>query len=309
MAIATTPLFNQISGSAGPVDFRTRRNGKIEIGKKRIPSNPQSTRQLEVRAGYGRLHELWQNASYIDKAQYERLGQLYNVSAWNAFLMRHQSAMSAAPVASWSMAESSGLDLHDLTTNKINGTIYGAVWDTTGPADLSILSYDGIDDFVNCGTNPLLNFTTQNFTLSEWIYLNTPHSPTTFQRGKVNLDGYYTRIEPNGLVRWMFNQLGSNHRTQTSAGEIKIQKWYNIIYSRDGNNCYIFINGQDKTTIQPVMPSPTSSGRNLELGRYGPTDHVLNGFQALPAAYDRRFSEPDALQYYNNTKHLFGVYP
>lgn len=159
MAIATTTLFNEIHGSAGSVDFRTRRNGKIEIGKKRIPSNPQSTEQQNTRNAYGRLHELWQNAAWIDKTQYENIATAYDISAWNAFIMRHLPIMRLNPVAYWPFVENTGTILHDFTTNYNHGTIHGATWETSGKYDIPRLYFDGIDDFVDCHNDPSLNIT------------------------------------------------------------------------------------------------------------------------------------------------------
>ena len=159
MAIATTPLFSRISGSAGSVDFRTRRNGKIEIGKKRIPSNPQSTEQQNTRNAYGRLHELWQNAAWIDKEQYENIAAAYDISAWNAFLMRHLSTMRLNPAAYWPFVEGTNNTLHDFTVNENHGIISGAIWKTTNKFSIPALWFDGIDDRITIPSSPSLLLT------------------------------------------------------------------------------------------------------------------------------------------------------
>lgn len=307
MAIGKTPLFSELSGSCGPVDFRTRRNGKIEIGKKRIPANPQSIRQREVRAGYGRLYEVWQNASYIDKTQYKRLGKLYNVSAWNAFLMRHQSAMSAAPVASWGWVENSGLTLHDLEKNSLHGTIRGAIWNETDIANLSYLSFDGIDDDVEFPINPLLDIT-GSLTIESWI-------STTDLHGNILLHQYNTNnlaYDFGMFSECLFFRQGTATAASyaTSFSKINTGDWVHVGISRIGNgtalnSISLIINGVPDRILQ--LPAvPFSSINNTYLSGNSGTG-LLNGLIAVTNLYNYPKTAAQHLQFYNNTRHLFGV--
>jgi len=309
MAIGTTPLFSKISGSAGPVDFRTRRNGKIEIGKKRIPANPQSTRQLEVRNGYGRLHELWQNASYIDKAQYERLGQLYNVSPWNAFLMRHQPAMSAAPVVSMGMVENSGLSLHDLTANNNHSTISGASWGLLSPANLSYLDFDGIDD--NVTTTLITNFVSGDSTVMTWVYIKDQISPA-YDTGTVfGLNppyGYNTSINTVTDTLNIYKWAGATCQNTILTNYKYVWILLSIVYTQSDFRTKLYINAVLKNNTAGFAPTYTSGSIMLGDMNDG-TDRKFTGNMATFDTYFTPFTGPEIQRYYNSTKHIFGVYP
>lgn len=309
MAIVTTPLFNRISGSAAGVDFRTRRNGKIEIGEKRIPTNPQSNRQLEVRAGYGRLHELWQNASYIDKAQYERLGKLYNVSAWNAFLMRHQSAMSRAPVASWGMVESSGLELHDLTTNENNGTISGATWDKIEIPNISFLNFDGIDDFVACGSHASLNCSC--YGLGAWFQTNDVAPDDDFGYRLITILRVVNSTRISLILRG--SSIGLLYFSLIALdNSMKIIKNYydgkphQIFGTYNGTTYKLYFDGIEQLAHNDSL---SLNFHSCNLATYTPAQGLLKGNGLSFEIYDYAPSDTQILQNYNNTKHLYGVYP
>jgi hypothetical protein len=209
MAIGTTPLFSKISGSAGPVDFRTRRNGKIEIGKKRIPANPQSTRQLEVRAGYGRLHELWQNAPWIDKNPINSNAKLDKLSSWNEWLKYHLPIMSLDPAFYWPCVEGTNNTVHNITKNISDGTIYGMLWNQLNSKLWSLYS-DGIDDGVIMADNPLHSLNNE-LTIKLWIYprTQTDNYSLVFHKGGYGNGGFVAQNSTVGTDKILFG-IGSN---------------------------------------------------------------------------------------------------
>lgn len=87
MAIGETPMFDHLSGSAGPVDFRTRRNHKIEIGKKRIPDQPErSDAQQEINQMYGYAVEIWRTSSADEQKNFSDEGDKTNITGFNWLL-------------------------------------------------------------------------------------------------------------------------------------------------------------------------------------------------------------------------------
>jgi len=84
MAIGKTPLFSELSGSCGPVDFRTRMNGKIEIGTNRDPTKkPKTAAQQQINEMYGYAVEIWNTSSEINKNAWNEKGDLLQISGWN----------------------------------------------------------------------------------------------------------------------------------------------------------------------------------------------------------------------------------
>lgn len=254
MAIGTTPLFSKISGSAGPVDYRTRRNGKIEIGKKRIPANPQSTEQQNTRNAYGRLHELWQNAAWIDKTQYENIAAAYNISAWNAFLLRHLPTMRLNPSSYWPFVEGAGNTLHDFTKNENHGTIYGATWQKTGKFNIPRLYFDGLDDYVDCGNNDSLNIAAEsciNIKLSPFDTIDSTLVSHLWPLSKSDSGpcGYAASFR-GGLGNLVFYSWDcvSGVSTYSTTTEWIGKTWYDLAYTNGGGSRNIMVNGLIEAT-------------------------------------------------------------
>lgn len=76
-----TSLFGKLKN----VEFRTRRDGRIELGARRIPKQPLSPAQLSVREAYGKIYQKWTQLSEEEKQYYNSLGKAEKLSGWNVF--------------------------------------------------------------------------------------------------------------------------------------------------------------------------------------------------------------------------------
>ncbi len=65
-------VITKISGKLKNVEFRTRRDGRIELGARRIPKQPLSPAQLSVRKAYGKIYQKWTQLSEEEKAYWKR---------------------------------------------------------------------------------------------------------------------------------------------------------------------------------------------------------------------------------------------
>ncbi|MFA5021448.1 MAG: LamG domain-containing protein, partial [Patescibacteria group bacterium] len=77
------------------------------------------------------------------------------------------------PVGWWKMDEATGATVRDYSVNGNTGTKYWMSTSTNyGLVDGKIgkaLSFDGVDDYVDCGNGASLDMTTNNFTVETWI--------------------------------------------------------------------------------------------------------------------------------------------
>jgi hypothetical protein len=80
---------------------------------------------------------------------------------------------NAVPVIKglWHLDEGSGVTAYDSTANNNDGTIYGASWVTPGRFGRA-LSFDGVDDYVDCGNDASLKITSA-LTVEAWINWDT----------------------------------------------------------------------------------------------------------------------------------------
>jgi len=70
-------------------------------------------------------------------------------------------------VAEWHFDEGYGSVLKDSSGNGNDGTIYGATW-VDGKFGKA-LSFDGVDDYVDCGNDRIFDFGTNTFTIETWV--------------------------------------------------------------------------------------------------------------------------------------------
>jgi hypothetical protein len=68
----------------------------------------------------------------------------------------------------WNL-DDSGYIAADSSPYGNDGTVYETAW-TTGKIN-GALSFDGVDDYVDCGNDTSLDFSTEDFSISVWIYI------------------------------------------------------------------------------------------------------------------------------------------
>ncbi|RLF66947.1 MAG: hypothetical protein DRN30_01115 [Thermoplasmata archaeon] len=79
------PLFTELHGKVKSLEFRTRRNGLIEISARRKPKQPETEKQKAVKRAYGRIYQMWTQLSDEEKEYYNQLGKKEGLSGWNVF--------------------------------------------------------------------------------------------------------------------------------------------------------------------------------------------------------------------------------
>ena len=87
-------IMNEIRGKIKNVEFRTRRDGRIELGARRIPKQPLSPAQLSVREAYGKIYQKWTQLSEEEKQYYNSLGRKEGLSGWNVFFREKMKAQT-----------------------------------------------------------------------------------------------------------------------------------------------------------------------------------------------------------------------
>jgi hypothetical protein len=194
-----------------------------------------------------------------------------------------------------SMNEGAGTSAFDLSPYNNAGTINGATW-VDGKYGKA-LSFDGINDYVDCGTSSTLDFTTQDFSLEAWVYPTKISSyPYLFDKVSWANYGYAVQIYPSGFVEFGTNYAGHYQETRSYAGDIVINNWYHLIIVRAGTAGKIYINGVDRTQVAPILVNLASSAaRSL---RIGGTIAPLEGTIDEVRIYNRALTQAEILQLY-----------
>ncbi|RZN42511.1 MAG: DUF11 domain-containing protein [Methanosarcinales archaeon] len=193
-------------------------------------------------------------------------------------------------VAEWRFDEGSGSVLVDSSGNGNDGVIYGATW-VEGKCE-GALRFDGVDDYVDCGSDASLEFGTSTFTIETWV--KTTDTTTDGWKGIVgrwdDSNGYWLQYAPS-TGAWAFGWHGSTFLNPTKR--IGDGNWHHVVSKRVGlTSAELYIDGAfigsrtdlprtSSDTIDPLSMGRLSSG----YGRYfkGIIDEVLIYNRALTA--------------------------
>lgn len=193
----------------------------------------------------------------------------------------------------------SGNTWTDLSGNGRNGSlINGAVFTTAD--GISYVNCDGSNDFVNLGN--ILNYTTQNFTISGWYRFNafaTDNIP--FFKGQYQANGFYLTIQSGGNLVFFTNQSGATQISNTSTNAFYTNNWMFISCVRTGSTVRTYVNGTLSTTAYGTHINPASSSDNLLLGAYA--TFIYSSVRiGLFIAHAKALSDQEVVELYHFTK-------
>ena len=179
----------------------------------------------------------------------------------------------------WPLAEGAGTLCYDGSGNGQTGTITNGEddeWLTgqTGCPQLvegynRKLLFSG-DDYVDCGNNSSLNFTTSNFSISCWVYI---HDLTDVgyivRRGGWGSNGWYTYLDTSGRLQIYTNDSGQGDphtQTMSNSSVITANTWHHIVWVRNGATGVIYVDGTDETASGDSMIDPATSTNTCYIG-------------------------------------------
>jgi len=181
--------------------------------------------------------------------------------------MNTQHPLNKGLVGYWIFNEKAGINVYDITQNKINGTannfaLTGNTSNWVGSPMGGGLHFDGSDDFVNIGTliHQYVDYD-RPFSTSFWFTLTTYASSYYGLMGNVSQTGTaYDDVEfrvdfAGDRFDFVFQSAASinvqdGYRWATGDKNIAINKLYNLVYTYDGLNTTtstkIYLNGQEE---------------------------------------------------------------
>ncbi|ODS36223.1 hypothetical protein BEH94_05200 [Candidatus Altiarchaeales archaeon WOR_SM1_SCG] len=180
------------------------------------------------------------------------------------FFISHAGASEEGLVAYYSFDNDDGDVLHDLSGNKNNGTIYGAV-QRPGKSGKA-LEFDGSYDYADCGNKPTLAIM-DSITVEAWIKPGSEYKNYGIvgNIGNVELKGY-ALITRGSTNKYSF-MLGDARTQIYLDSDVPVDtNWHHIAgVRRDGIN-YIYVDGvrQNNTNNYSILPST----KNTNIGRF-----------------------------------------
>ena len=193
--------------------------------------------------------------------------------------------------------------MNDLSGN-YNGTASGMTY-TTGILGQAG-DFDGSGDYVTISataTTPL-DFSTENFSISHWVYPhNTAESAiysSKWSTGATALRSYYFGHDSSGYVR-----VNENPGTLfTSTGTVTQNAWNHVVYVRDANTLYIYINGSLASSDPKTNTIDQAGTQNIYFGRVQgtPTGDMYDGLMDQTRYFNKAISASEVTTLYNEVE-------
>jgi len=185
-------------------------------------------------------------------------------------------------LALWHMGEGSGSIIHDASGNGFDGTIYGATW-TDGICG-GALEFDGMDDYVGCGSIPVGAPAYESFTLEAWIN-TTSTSGVIIQR---QYAGHWFHLSLTDGKLFFLSHPSYDSHIYTVQGTTMLAdgKWHHVVGLRDvaTRELKIYVDGSFENSVGSGF-TPFYLG-DISIGNYftGTIDHVAIYNRALTAS-------------------------
>ncbi|MDJ0504089.1 MAG: hypothetical protein PX635_02435, partial [Nostocales cyanobacterium LE14-WE12] len=208
-------------------------------------------------------------------------GQIDDVRVWKvartqaeiqANLSQKLSGNEQGLAGYWNFEEATGNTVNDLTTNKNNGTLINGVQRTVANSNPitrpegKTLYFDGVNDYINAGTNPSLELST-NLTLEAWI---NPQQDSR-HRGIVGREGEYL-LALSGADNIIYYAVANSNPgwnwISTGYG-VKSNEWSHVAFSYENGRIKTYVNGQLIYTYDGVGTIVDAAPTNLDELRIG----------------------------------------
>jgi len=201
--------------------------------------------------------------------------------------------------------EGQGSTIHDSSGYGNHGTIYGATW-TKGSYGYA-LSFDGVDDYVDCGSDSSLDIS-GDITIALWLYLNQIPSEAAY--GFVGHEDYKNWLlycwEDDIYFRYINTDDNEQFPRVVESLSIGLQH-ITCIWTDNDTTARFYVNGNYEGKFTGTGSIKSTDFSRILIGAVNPTTRLMNGTIAEALIYDRAWTADEVLSYYNATKGRFGL--
>jgi hypothetical protein len=169
--------------------------------------------------------------------------------------------------------------------------------------------FDGTNQYVDCGTNSVLDINQKQQTISCWFKTTQTNFGTygtylVSKIGTVRKWTYSLMMYTGGKIQFQRDD-GTNNPMVTTVLSYNDGKWYNVTVTNDGT-IRIYINGVFVVSGNDTIVNSTSNSNSLWIGSNGNnggyTGAYFNGNISNVQVYNRALSATEVLQNYNALK-------
>ena len=223
-----------------------------------------------------------------------------NFAKAKAFSSNIQNSMLLNLVSEWTFdePEEPGRITKD-SWGSNHGTVSGATYKDKDSGECvfgGCYSFDGDDDYIDCGKNSIFNFKTSNFLFSTWFKTNNSTKRQYLMGfGGISSPNLQFDMNDEGYGLWVYWNGGGSPRARTTIN-YGDNKWHFMVFMRNFNTFSLII---DNTKITENYTSSIDlSELNFILGRGGSSGEYFNGLIDDTRIYNEAMSNSKIKQNY-----------
>jgi len=213
----------------------------------------------------------------------------------------------------WKFDKGSGTTAYDSTIYHNNGTLYNSpTWQSSSNCvSGSCLSFNGSNNYVNCGTNPTLHFeANDSLTLMAWFKRSGVGEtrPRIIAKRNGGQDWYELYLDdPDGsyiagAIAGDYG-VGGGMANAKASWPISDGIWYHaaVVRNTATDEVYLYVNGKLEATVTDVSVGEIDNiDTPLYINGYGSSASNFNGLIDEVRIYNRALSPVEILQHYNS---------
>jgi len=171
-------------------------------------------------------------------------------------------------------------------------------------ANLKSLSFDGSDEYLDCGASSVLDFSNGDFSVGCWLKSTTSSRETVVSKYvTASPDGWYIDILATGYAQVGFHEDATTYILRPSSSIVNDGSWHHIVLVYDSGtvNCYKDGSLNNGTAVTNNSATDSDSSSSLNIGKIGYSGSgYFSGSVDEVKVYNRALSLPEVLKNYKH---------
>lgn len=198
----------------------------------------------------------------------------------------------------------SGTTWNDLSGNSNNGTLVNGP--TFNNSNNGSIVFDGVNDYVDCGNNAILNLNQHSICFWFFPKENAVKEVIYKARTASSSPGPYEIYQAGNRINYRLNFNSTPNTTQSGTILLTLNTWHYICATYDNITAKTYINNvlDINAAFTTVL---TNSTGVLNIGAYTDARYPMLANITQVSIYNRALTADEILQNYNATKSRFGL--
>lgn len=205
----------------------------------------------------------------------------------------------------WLSSDASG----NISVNA-SGTFYiGKTTITETSENPGSISFDGINDHVNCGSIAAIGSSLTQFSFSMWVYPTLAASCLLMENGTAHTTNTYYVAQENS-TNFSFEVFGTDYDAVYSSSTYAINTWYNLAGTWTASaRPNLYLNGvlNNGTRTGVVQSSVINGNTNFFLGSRAGSSLYFSGRIGTSSVYSRVLTATEVSNNFNAVRKRYGI--